>query len=194
MILRRILPILVTLLTASAVVAAVAYYPASPVTPRVAGVLSQLGASYVGRPAPDFELSGVGDPTATSLRDYRGQWVFLNFWASWCEPCREEMPSMRRLAERLEEREFRMVGVSLDSDVPEMQQFLADVGITGEFLDILHDSTGAVSSRYGSQLLPETWLIDPDGVIVARFQGGYDWTQENVLTLLDLLTREGWRG
>lgn len=194
MFLRRVLPILITLLTVAAAIAVVVAIPPSPVTPRVARVIHDLGATFVDEPAPAFTLERADSPVPVSLTDYRGQWVFLNFWASWCGPCREEMPSMQRLAERLSDRDFAMIGVSLDTDLVAMRRFLDDVDIHGDEIDILHDPDGEVSRRYGTLLLPETWLVDPDGRIVARFQGGYDWTQKDVLTLLDLLTREGWRG
>jgi thiol-disulfide isomerase/thioredoxin len=192
--LRRILSITVVLLVAAGIVAAVVWFPSTPVNPRVASVLSQLNASYVGKQAQNIELAAPGSPVMRRLDEYRGDWVFLNFWASWCEPCREEMPSMRTLAQRLSDRNFSMVAVSLDTDLTAMRQFLTEVGVNGRFMDILHDPEGGSARLYGTELLPETWLIAPDGEIVARFQGDYDWTQPEILTLFDLLTREGWQG
>lgn len=101
---------------------------------------------------------------------------------------------MRVLADRLSERGFSMVAVSLDSDIQAMRSFLDEVDIDGSYLDIYHDPTGETAHAYGSELLPETWVISPKGRIVARFQGGLDWSTERALTFFDLLLHGGWRG
>lgn len=191
-------------LTVAGVVWLTSVVPVTRVDPGVASQLAALQGNLVDEAAQNFTLPRVDGAGMQSLEDYRGRWVFLNFWASWCAPCREEMPSMRDLAQRLPDDRFVMVGISEDEDMEAMTGFLSSVGVDGTHIELLVDQTvgasegqpqtGAVAQAWGSQLLPETWLIDPEGRVVARFQGGYDWTREEVVTLLDLVTRKGWRG
>ncbi|TVR01507.1 MAG: TlpA family protein disulfide reductase [Deltaproteobacteria bacterium] len=150
--------------------------------------LVQLGGERVDRRAPDFELPGL-DGTSRRLADHAGHLIFLNFWASWCEPCREEMPAMVNLARTLQRRPFAMVAVSLDEDPQALRDFLVQEGIDPTSMVILHDPEGRSAREYGTELLPETWLITPRGRVFARFQGALPWDDPSVIRFMERLMR-----
>ncbi len=148
-----------------------------------------------GAEAPEFTAATM-DGTPVSLDDYRGKVVLLNIWATWCGPCREEMPSMQRLREELDDPDFKVVAVSVDADRGvlgylgrpggDVQKFVDDLGLTFE---ILRDPSGDVGEIYQTTGLPETFLIGRDGVIYRKVTGGTLWDapeyQEMVRRLLD---------
>lgn len=151
--------------------------------------IAALGAETADRPAPDWTLKGV-DGQEYSLKDLRGKVVFLNFWASWCPPCREEMPSMERLARKYAGRELVMVAISQDEDFNQMQRFLGGVMPDGQLtMQIPVDPQGRTSRLYGTEKLPETYIIDREGQIVARFVNKYDWEREEVDRFIERLLR-----
>lgn len=125
-----------------------------------------------GTAAPGFELGRVGDGPPVSLESLRGQVVLLNFWATWCKPCEDEMPAMQRLYEALRDEPFELVAVSVDDGEEEVRRFRDRLGL--EF-PILHDPDKRVSGRYQSHRFPETYLIDRDGTLVARYIGPREW-------------------
>jgi thiol-disulfide isomerase/thioredoxin len=126
-----------------------------------------------------------------SLRDLRGKVVFLNFWATFCTPCREEMPSMERLARKYRDRDLVMVAISQDEDLPVMRKFLSQVMPDGALtMKIPLDADGSTKKAYGTELLPETYIIDREGVIVARFVNKYDWERPEVDRFIDRLLQQ----
>lgn len=181
---------LVVGLAAAILVAALA--PTESVDPRVASSLRTLGFTLVDEPAPSFsaQSSTGGEVSVTSLQ---GRWSLINFWASWCEPCREEMPSMRDMARSFNNEDMQLVALSLDTDETAMRRFLIEMGVTPDDFILASDASGEISARYGTRLLPETWLVDPDGQIVARIQGAIDWTAPEVMELFRVLLRDGWQ-
>lgn len=148
----------------------------------------------VGTQAPDFaarDLSGQ----AVNLADLRGEVVLLNIWATWCPPCVEEMPSMQRLYEVLEERGLRVVAVSIDAS-PGMKDLTGrpggDVGAfvrrMGLTFDIWHDPAGDIQRIYRTTGIPESFLIDRNGTIIKKVIGATEWDSEaNVELILRLL-------
>lgn len=141
------------------------------------------GRVVVGSIAPDFTLKNLkGEPV--SLAQFRGKVVFLNFWASWCPPCREEMPSMERLNEVFGSSDFVMLAVNVEDDGPRsVPGWLKENPYT---FPILFDPQGQEKMRYGVTAIPETFLIDKKGVVVDRFLGAYDWS--SVYTLKEILS------
>nr|WP_256502643.1 TlpA disulfide reductase family protein [Desulfuromonas sp. KJ2020] len=141
------------------------------------------GRVVVGSIAPDFTLKNLkGEPV--SLAQFRGKVVFLNFWASWCPPCREEMPSMERLNEVFGSSDFVMLAVNVEDDGPRsVPEWLKENPYT---FPILFDPQGQEKMRYGVTAIPETFLIDKKGVVVDRFLGAYDWS--SVYTLKEILS------
>lgn len=140
------------------------------------------GAMKVGDVAPDFTRADVGGKQV-QLSRYRGQLVLLNFWASWCAPCREEMPQFSTWQRQLGGRGLQVIGVSMDDDVSEVQKFLAAYPVT--YPIVMGDAKFA--EHFGGVLgLPLSYLIDAQGRVVARYQGEVDLPQleAKVRTLL----------
>jgi peroxiredoxin len=138
-----------------------------------------------GDDAPAFAVTALGGDTVR-LRDLRGGPVLLNLWATWCPPCREEMPGLQALHETYGARGLRVVGVSIDSRGAEsaIHGFLDDHGIT---FDILHDPTELVPRQYRTSGVPETFLIAPDGTIVHRWIGKFDPLAADVVARIEPL-------
>lgn len=139
-----------------------------------------------GFPAPDFALADL-DGRRHRLSDYRGKVVFLNIWATWCLPCRMEMPSMERLHRRLQGQDFIMLAVSEDEDgATAVRPFVDELGLT---FPILLDPQGVLPPRYGVTGYPETFIIDREGKVVQHTIGPERWDSESAfryfLTLLD---------
>ncbi len=144
----------------------------------------------VGSKAPDFTASTL-DPTPSvkGLDDYAGQVVLLNLWATWCAPCRVEMPSIQNLHEAYAPRGLKVVAVSVDAGGTEQQirSFTDSLGLTFE---ILHDSTGGIQQKYRTTGVPETVLIDRDGVIRKRVRGAVQWDSPANRALVEQLLEQ----
>lgn len=165
--------------------------------------MCQFGPSYAGRnrTAPDFTLPDL-DGKQVSLSDYRGKIVILNFWASWCEPCREEMPALARLALMLEGRDdIALVTISTDEDIEAARTTLATLFSADEELKakipkgtvpfpvLLDPETAVVTEKFGTTKYPETWIIDENGYIRARFDGARDWAGARALSIFKSIER-----
>lgn len=139
-----------------------------------------------GDPAPAYSAANLaGDTVAIAALDGV---VLLNVWATWCPPCREEMPALQALHEQFGDRGLHIVGVTIDAamDANAVQRFLDEIGIT--FL-ILHDPADRVSRQFRTAGVPETFLIDSDGRIVQRWIGRFDPLAADVVELVTFLTR-----
>jgi DsbE subfamily thiol:disulfide oxidoreductase len=137
-----------------------------------AGVVSLTGIQGVatprlGEPAPSFSLVSV-DGSTTSLADLRGRPVLLNFWASWCPPCRGEMPDLDRVAGEYRDRGLVVVGVDLEEDREPVLRYAQTLGLQ---LSLLLDQGGAVATRYNVTGLPTSYFVDRDGLIRDRNVG-----------------------
>jgi peroxiredoxin len=134
----------------------------------------------VGDPAPDFSLVDRTGKNWT-LSELTGQVVFVNFWATWCPPCREEMPSMQRVYETLPKDKFKMLAI-LNRDSPSMADlFVKNIGAT---MPILDDQNNAVGARYGLTGLPETYIVDKQGVLREKFIGPAQWDSPQFMQML----------
>ncbi len=134
----------------------------------------------VGKPAPDFTLTDLDGKTWT-LSELKGQVVFVNFWATWCPPCREEMPSMQQLYRVLPTSSFKMLAI-LYRDKPALaRSFAAKAGLT---MPILVDETNSVSPRYGITGVPETYIVDKDGILREKIIGGANWSSPAAIALM----------
>jgi peroxiredoxin len=122
--------------------------------------------------------------TKVSLSQFRGQVVVLNFWATWCPPCVEEMPSLVEMQRRLKAKGVTVVGVSMDVDEKAYQQFLKDHGVN---LLTVRDPDQKSSALYGTFKFPETYIIDRNGVMRRKFIGAVDWTAPEVMDFLGKL-------
>ena len=134
-------------------------------------------------PAPDFMLSAP-DGRQVSLKDFRGKVVFLNFWASWCAPCREEMPAMQRLYQEFRGKGFEIVGVNVKDQRTDALAFLKKLQIT---YPIMLDPDGKVGELYGAFGMPLTYLIDRNGTVLARLMGPADWYTPGARQLIKTL-------
>ena len=134
-------------------------------------------------PAPELELPRLSGAGEGSLEDYRGQVVVLNFWASWCEPCRDESPLLQRWHERLEKRDATVLGVDAFDEIGRARAFVDRYGLT---YPMLRDGAGDTRERFGILGFPETFVIDRAGRIAAFARGpvGEDFMRENVVPLL----------
>ena len=136
----------------------------------------------VGSPAKDFSLRD-SDRNVT-LAQFRGQVLVLNFWATWCPPCEEELPSLMRMQDRLRARGITVLGVSIDVDGDAYHRFLQQRGVN--FMTI-RDPEQKIPSLYGTSGWPETYIIDRQGVMRRKFVGAVDWTSPEVVDYLSKL-------
>src|SRR5918999_2639064 len=136
-----------------------------------------------GAPAPELELPRLSGNGTGSLADYRGQVVVLNFWASWCEPCRDESPLLQRWHERLEKRDATVLGIDAFDEIGRARAFVDRYGLT---YPMLRDGAGGTRERFGILGFPETFVIDREGRIAAFARGpvGEEFMRENVVPLL----------
>jgi peroxiredoxin len=136
--------------------------------------------------APGFSVPGL-DGAAVSLRDHRGKVVFLNFWATWCPPCKEEMPSMERLYRRFRARGFTILAISIDTGDPaKVAAFVKALGLT---FPVGLDPTLKVADRYTVRGLPASFLIDRTGQVVAIALGPRDWDTRAAHSVFEGLLR-----
>jgi len=143
-------------------------------------------APDVGRYAPEFKLTDINGKRV-ALSDLRGKVVLLNFWATWCGPCRAEMPSLGNLYEALKGKGFVVIAVSVDTSEKPVKPFVSEKRIS---FPVLMDKDKEVAfDQYGVFGLPTSFLIDRRGVIVEKFMGERDWgssdIKNKVLRLLD---------
>lgn len=143
----------------------------------------------VGARAPDFKAVDLATGDSVSLRQrYRGSVTLVNIWATWCIPCRVEMPAMERMYQSLAPRGFRIAAVSIDEGDPEeVRAFGRELGIS---FDLLQDRSTAVQQIYQTTGVPESFLLNRDGVIVKRVIGAHDWGSEVNRKLIERLLDE----
>ena len=142
---------------------------------------------WTGGATPALALQDL-DGRTHRLEDYRGRVVLVNFWATWCEPCRDEMPSMNRLRAALAGQPFAVLAVNLAESDARVRRFMEQMPL--EF-PVLLDRDSGTARAWGARLLPVSYLIGPDGRIRHWVLGGIDWEQESVRkAILGLMPRE----
>jgi peroxiredoxin len=146
------------------------------------GCYSGSRPPHVGSPAKDFSVQD-SDRTVT-LNQFKGQIVVLNFWATWCPPCVEELPSLMIMQERMRKRGVVVLGVSIDVDGDAYHRFLKLHGIN--FLTV-RDPEQKVAGMYGTSGWPETYIIDRQGVMRRKFVGPVDWNEPEIVDFLNKL-------
>jgi peroxiredoxin len=157
--------------------------------------LCSLSPAYAGRNrlAPDFELPDINGKLV-KLSSFRGKSVYLNFWTKTCRPCLDEMPTLAELAKISKHRsDFVVVTVSTDEG-PEAVRDALQIALNNEeppFPILFDPESEVVLGRYGTKLYPETWIIDPDGVIRARFDGPREWSDALALEIGEMVARPG---
>lgn len=140
----------------------------------------------VGKPAPDFSLQTL-DGRTVRLSDLKGKVVFVNLWATWCPPCREEMPSMVRLYNFMRTRGVEILAVSEDTDREALRKFVERNAVT---FPVLLDEGKRVYNLYRATGVPETHLIDRNGVLRSSTIGAFDWTGAELVRTVEALVRQ----
>ncbi len=166
-----------------------AAYPARASEAAFAGLAREAGMETyaVALKAPNFELRGL-DGEARAKRDYRGRVVLLNFWGSWCPPCREEFPSLERLHEALGGRDFTVLAIAVADTGDAVAGFLA--GRRPAF-DILLDEDRKAADAYHAAGVPVTYLLDRQGRLLAGKTGPQQWDGPQMQSLIRELIRTG---
>lgn len=178
--------------------------PARLVRPRAVAPrarLALLGALLAalagcGKPAPPapliegraFPAFMFNDVLRVPQSAYRDKTLVLNIWATWCAPCRKEMPDLERLSRRLDPRRFAVIGLSVDRDPLLVAEFLMRSGVS--FANLL-DQDGKMSKQLGLEMYPQTFLIARDGTLLRRLTGWQDWNGAPMLAMLEAADRGG---
>lgn len=136
----------------------------------------------IGTAAPDFTIQDAD--RKVSLGQFRGKVVLLNFFASWCAPCAEEMPSLVQVQERFQNKGVTVLGVSIDVDSDAYHKFLKDYKID---FPTVRDPDQKTSSLYGTFKWPETYVIDRNGIVRRKFIGPVEWSQPEIVDFLSKL-------
>ena len=123
-----------------------------------------------------------------ALSDFRGKIVFLNFWATWCPPCRNEMPSMEKLYQRFKDREFAMIAISLQEPASRVEKFFREHNLN--YIALL-DSKGEVGSQYGIRSIPTTLILNRSGKVIGGVIGAKEWDSRKSFALFDYLIEKG---
>jgi peroxiredoxin len=133
--------------------------------------------------APNFILKNLRG-SEVELADLEGKIVFLNFWATWCPPCRTEMPSMQKLYDEFKDEDFVMLAIDLREKVKKVRSFKERLRLN---FPILIDSDGVVSLTYGVRSIPATYLVDREGFLIGGALGARDWASEDSFGLFKKL-------
>jgi cytochrome c biogenesis protein CcmG/thiol:disulfide interchange protein DsbE len=152
-----------------------------PLLAMIAGCNRGSHPSLVGNPAPDFTVQDAD--RKVSLHDFRGRTVVLNFWATWCPPCVEEMPSLVKMQSNLKDRVV-VLAVSVDEDERSYRTFLKKNNVN---LVTVRDPQQKSNELYGTFKFPETYIVDRNGVVQRKFIGPVDWTRPDVVEYLNKL-------
>lgn len=162
----------------------------SPQTSQIPEASAIEGGSLEGQAAPGFEVSDIkGKPV--SLAQHRGKIVFLNFWATWCEPCKTEMPSMERLYQKLKGRPFEILAVSLDANpAKDIPAFLSKTKLQLSFPLLAEGKAGLSKELYRTTGVPESFIIGADGKVIKHVIGAYEWDSPEILEYFDGLLKD----
>lgn len=146
----------------------------------------EKGSPEKGMAAVDITVHDLEGKTI-SLSQLKGKVVVLNFWATWCPPCREEMPSMEALYQKYKEnKEFVMLLVSIDENIDTVREFMKKNNYS---MPVYHDPDKDAGSAYGITGVPETFLIDKNGIVSEKIIGPLDWTKPDVIQFIEDLLK-----
>lgn len=147
----------------------------------VAAMAGTPGEVPVGEVLGDVPMNGLSVP-AKKLSAYRGKPLIINVWASWCGPCRQEMPSLMRLASRHSGKQFNVIGISTDDYPEKAYSFVEKAGIT---FDNFIDRKLQLENMLGANKLPLTVLVDKNGKVLSKHYGAQDWASDEAIRLIE---------
>ena len=124
------------------------------------------------------------DGQETKISDFSGKIIFLNFWATWCVPCRKEMPSMERLYQKFKGKDFEIIGINLEEPAEFVKEFFEEYKLT--FISLL-DSSGDVRKRFGIRAIPVTFILDKNQRIIGKAIGEKEWDIKESIALFEFL-------
>jgi len=148
----------------------------------LAGCYSGSRPPHIGRNAPDFTVQD--SDRKITLSELRGKVVVLNFWATWCAPCVEELPSLVNLQQKMRNKGITVLAVSVDQDESLYRRFVQDHNVN---LLTVRDANQKSNNLYGTFKFPETYIIDRNGVMRRKFIGPVDWATPEVVDFLSKL-------
>ena len=137
----------------------------------------------VGQKAPDFSVQNILNGKHLSLKHYKGQVVYLDFWASWCKPCLKSFPFMEQLKQKYSNRGLVVIAVGLDENPKDLMAFLERADPTS--FVVAHNGKGDIASRYDVQVMPSSYLIGRDGKIKLRHLGFDTRDQEKLQQIIE---------
>lgn len=137
------------------------------------GIIKQLEHVQIGQVAPEFSLPDTAG-VSVALSDFRGKYVLLDFWASWCPPCRRENPNVVKAFQQYKDKNFTIIGISLDRDRKKWLKAIADDRLTWTHVSDLKYWDSEIPALYGVRGIPANVLLDPEGVIIAKNITGED--------------------
>lgn len=149
-------------------------------------ITMQLQAATIEGPAPDFTLKSLSGENL-KLSEMRGEVIMINFWASWCGPCRQEMPILEKIYQKYQPLGFTLLGVNVEEDINDAKNYLKDVQVS---FPILFDNTNKVSQLYEIIAMPSTILIDRDGNMRFLHQGYQPGVEDEYVNYIKTLLRE----
>ena len=136
----------------------------------------------VGAAFPEIAMQQL-DGAKVSITQYRGKLVLLNAWATWCEPCRREMPNLQQLSDALDPKRFAVIGLAQDEDDHLVREYLLDQKVS--FTSYIDPAGGIATDQLGIQVFPYSLLIGPDGRFIQRIVGPREWQRQEVIDLLE---------
>lgn len=156
--------------------------PSSPSHSLPSPSLPEIGKPFA---AADFSLP-ADDGKIYRLSDYKGKVVILNFWATWCPPCRREMPSLEKLWQKIKNQDMVVLAINVGENADTIFEFTGNYPVS---FPLLMDKDGKVIKDYPAQGLPTTYIIDPRGIVTHRAVGGREWDDAAILTQLQTLRK-----
>jgi len=144
---------------------------------------AQARAETPGTRAPDFTIKDI-QGNYTSLTAHRGKVVLLHFWATWCLPCKDEIPSLDSLQKKYSQKGLSVLALATDSSEEAVREFLRETPVTYR---VIHDRGAKVAKTYGVLPIPVSFLIDMQGVVVRRYPGGRDWLSPEITVEIERL-------